>query len=218
MEGAEALFRKYSQEVGGEYFVKGGSGRIDKGMVLAKLDNWTIVLQGENSTNSAVMWARYESVDGFEFKVNAKRWLDGLFGRIFGSRGDIDIGDQGIEKHYSVESNDADKVRSLLLGQEVRDAWSSCVSPGHSGLQSRDIINRLETTLDADAHRIAAHLNYKMMLAGGALKRLLAIRALLAAALSVLVDIGSATRQRMEIAALGEDWVRYEDWLKLSLR
>ena len=77
------------------------------------------------------MWARYESVDGFEFKVNAKRWLDGLFGRIFGSRGDIDIGDPAIEKHYSVESNDADKVRSLLLGQEIRTMVDATLAAGY---------------------------------------------------------------------------------------
>ncbi len=207
MTAMEEQFIKYATEVGGEYFREHASlttGTIDV-KVLTVVENWTIVLEGQSGSPFA-MRAAYKSVDGFEFKLRQKLWLHNFLGRVFGSR-DIDVADQDLQQHYSVEANNEGEARRFLAGQKFRNAWSRCVADR----QPREVIKGIHIVRRNDAHEFIVQftpLDY-----GG----VLAVHNLVVESLSELVDMGSASREQVATPTLGKEWSSAERHIQMGL-
>ena len=194
---ANNLFIKYATELRGEFF-RQGPRENRRGRVLTKVEKWTIVLEGKLDYR---MRARYESMDGFAFKVALKGPLHDLLGYVFRSR-DIDTGDPVLQEHYSVEANNEVNVRRLLANQQfhnLRKRWGS-----------HWLIERLESSRQKDSHEIKVDIGDTVS-RFDALERLLAIHSLVVETLRELADMGSASREPVEIGPPGEGWTRYEE-------
>ena len=187
-EAWDELLRRYVGVVGGQYWNEG-----DEARVRTRVDDWPIVLEVHTGHTTSRMLARYESVDGFEFKVGVKRWFHDL-GHVFGSR-DVDIGDQRLLEHYSVEANDEDKVRRLLGNQKLRDAWFSCHEAGFRGGSLHPFLHRFATREHDSGWELAAYIDYHVTSGERALKGLLAVHDLVGETLRELADMGSASRK-----------------------
>ena len=208
MTAMEEQVIEYATEVGGEYFrehVPSVTNPTPDVKVLTVVENWTIVLEGQSGSPFA-MRAAYKSVDGFEFKLRQKLGLHNLLGRVFGSR-DIDVADQDLQQHYSVEANNEEQARRFLAGQKFRNAWSRCVADR----QPREVIKGLRIVRRKDAHEVIVQftpLDY-----GG----MLAVHDLVVESLSKLVDMGSASSEQVATPTVGKEWSSAERHIQTGL-
>ena len=111
-------FRNYASHTGGRLYVRRYGGNTSAALVIARVDDWVIELEG--GALGAFITAPYESRDGFFFKLHQKTPLHGLFGILFGSK-DVDVGDPNLREKWSVESSDPARVKRLFEDDEFRE-------------------------------------------------------------------------------------------------
>lgn len=120
--GRRAAWKKFSQELGGQFVADNSILRRDK--ILLRYKNWNILIEITKRGKKTLtrIKALYVNRDSFQFRIYRRNLIADL-GKKTGLQ-DIEIGFHQFDKDFIIQGNDTQKLKELFNDDLIRDLIS----------------------------------------------------------------------------------------------